>query len=102
MHISKKWFYCPFQYWITGGATPQGVTDSTEVYEPISGTFGPGPQLPIGPRASHCMAMINNTHLFLAGGETQDDVMSDAYIVDVSQEDFVWSQVSVSSITAHT
>lgn len=48
------------------GSSDPALLNTTEILRP-GGTFEQGPDLPF-PLYSHCMATINDTHLFLTGG----------------------------------
>ena len=63
-------------WWITGGVNEVGGNlSSTEILR--DGVFSRGPELPEG-LAKHCVAFLNESHVFLAGGETDEGGYSNA------------------------
>jgi hypothetical protein len=45
----------------------QGVQGTTEIFDPVAGTFTPGPTL-LEPRALHTSTTLSNGHVLIAGG----------------------------------
>ena len=73
-------------YWITGGGLLNGGTDLT-TSEILKNNIGPIVQSSDLPEQlrHHCMSTINETHVFIAGGDWSS---KSAYLVDVSIEPF--------------
>ena len=52
------------QYWILGGLTSGIYSNSTEVYNALTDSFKPGPEMPL-PVLGHCVVKVNATHIFV-------------------------------------
>ncbi len=65
---------------MTGGYTGEMTLSSTILLDSTTMTWTRGPELPLKVNA-HCLAAINATHTFMAGGADEDDLRSDAAFV---------------------
>ena len=77
------------KWWVTGGQNVTDYLNSTEILslDPLNNKSGfvEGPILPIEQGiVAHCIARINETHIFMAGGN-----IPNAYIFNESSFDFV-------------
>jgi len=73
--------------WLLSGGVR--APSSTLIYE--DGLFTPGPELPF-PKDGHCQVTINSTHVFFAGGASEETFMLDVpngqwiYLSDIPAE----------------
>jgi hypothetical protein len=57
---------------IAGGTTPEGITSTTEIYDPDKNTTKEGPEMKY-PRILHSAKILDNGNVILSGGYYKND-----------------------------
>ena len=78
------------EMWVVGGSPGRGGYTS-EIYDKNTKTFRKGPHIPVH-MFNHCMVKLNETHVFIGGGESIDQQFyyDSSFLVEIAKEPFVF------------
>jgi hypothetical protein len=85
---------------IAGGYGPQGPTDVTDVYDPVSGIFRAGPEM-VTKREIHTATLLNDGRVLIAGGFTATYFPSSTSLAELYTPDVLTPAPVLLSVTCN-